>query len=115
MQMTYSGPMRARRSAFAALVALAGLLFTQVAIAAAAWDSLPSPCHEQAPANYCFQHCSNNDLTLDVPRVKLPAIAAASLPFSLITPMPYPQVASVRVVVLPAGPPPRILFQSFLI
>ena len=113
--MTYSGPMRASRSAFAALVALAGLLFVQVAIAAAAWDSLPSPCHEQAPANYCFQHCSNNDLTLDTPRIKLPAMAAASVAFSLVTPVPYPPVAPVRISVPPAGPPPRILFHSFLI
>ena len=115
MPMTYSGAMRARRSPFAAFAALAGLLFVQVAIAAAAWDSLPSPCHEQAPANYCFQHCSNNDLTLDVPRVKLPAVTAASVPFSIVTPVPYPQVAPARIAVLPAGPPPRILFQSFLI
>ena len=115
--MTYSGVMRACRSALAALAALAGLLFVQAAIAVAAWErSAPSPCHEQMPAtNYCFQHCSNNDLTLDVPRIKLPAIRAASVPFSIVTPAPYPQVAPARIAVLPAGPPPRILFQSFLI
>jgi hypothetical protein len=106
--------MRTRRFFVAALAALAGLLFVQVATAAAAWDSPPSPCHE-APANYCFQHCSNNDLTLDVPRIKLPATAAAATAFSIVIPVPYPQVASVRIAVLPAGPPPRILFQSFLI
>ena len=115
MQMTYSGSMRAGRSAFAAFAALTGLLFVQAAIAAAAWDTPPSPCHEQAPANYCFQHCSNNDLTLDVPRIKLPATAAAATAFSIVTPVPYPQVASVRIAVLPAGPPPRILLHSFLI
>jgi len=108
--------MRARRLFLPALAALAALLFTQVAIAVASWEqSAPSPCHEQAPANYCFQHCSNNDLTLDVPRIKLPATAAAATAFSIVTPVPYPQVASVRIAVLPAGPPPRILLHSFLI
>jgi hypothetical protein len=108
--------MRPRRSFFAALAALAAMVFAQVAIAAAAWESAPSPCHEQMPgANLCAQHCANNDLTLDVPRVKLPAITAASTPFSIVTPVPYPEVAPVRIAVLPAGPPPRILFQSFLI
>ena len=103
---------------FAALAALAALLFTQVAIAVAAWDqAAPSPCHEQAPAtNYCFQHCSNNDLTLDVPRVKVPDAAPAAAPaIAVVAPARFPEVAPVRFAVLPAGPPPRILFQSFLI
>jgi hypothetical protein len=108
--------MRASRSAFAAFAALAAIAFTQVAIAAASWESAPSPCHEQMPdANLCAAHCANNDLTLDVPRIKLPAIAALSAPFSIVTPVPYPELAPVRIAVLPAGPPPRILFQSFLI
>mgnify|MGYP001248551710 CR=1 FL=1 len=108
--------MRSRRPFLASLAALAAILFAQVAIAAASWESAPSPCHEQAPtANFCFQHCSNNDLTLDTPRLELPAAAAAATRFSLVTPVPYPQVAAVRIAVLPAGPPPRILFHSFLI
>jgi len=116
MQMTYSGPMRSRRSAFAALAALAALLFTQVAIAVASWEqAAPSPCHEPAPAaNLCFEHCSNNDLTLDVPRVRVPAAAAPAPVFVFVTAR-YPEVAPVRIALLPAGPPPRILFQSFLI
>lgn len=113
--MSYSGLMRARHSAFAAFAALAGLLFVQVAIAATAWDS-PSPCHEQAPAtNFCFQHCSNNDLTLDVPRVKVPAAAPAPAPTLVVVPVRYVEPRTVVPAVLPAGPPPRILFQSFLI
>lgn len=108
--------MMPRRSLFAALAALAAVLFTQVAMAAASWDPAPSPCHEQMPgANLCAQHCANNDLTLDVPRVKLPAVTASSAHFAIVTPVPYPQVAPTRIAVLPAGPPPRILFQSFLI
>ena len=115
--MTYSGVMRARRSALAALAALAGLLFVQAAIAVAAWEqSAPSPCHEQAPAtNYCFQHCSHNDLTLDVPRVKVPAVAPAEAPVVVVVPVRFIEVPPARLGVLPAGPPPRILFQSFLI
>lgn len=100
------------------LAALAALLFTQVAIAVAAWDqSAPSPCHEQAPAtNYCFEHCSNNDLTLDVPRVKVPDAAPAAAPVAAVAvPARFPEVAPLRFAVLPAGPPPRILFQSFQI
>jgi len=108
--------MHPRHSFIAALAALAAIVFTQAAIAAASWESAPSPCHEQAPtANFCFQHCSNNDLTLETPRLELPAAAAVATRFSLVTPVPYPQVAAVRIAVLPAGPPPRILFQSFLI
>ena len=109
--------MRSRRSFFAALAALAALLFTQVAIAVSAWEqSAPPPCHEQAPAtNYCFQHCSNNDLTLDVPRARVPAMAPAAAPLVVVASVRYPEVAPVRFAVLPAGPPPRILYQSFLI
>jgi hypothetical protein len=112
--MTYSEAMRACRSAFAVFTALAGLLFTQVAIAVAAWDSPPSPCHEQAPAtNFCFQHCSNNDLTLDVPRVKVPEAATVAVAIVVVTPARYVDVTPLPLAVLPAGPPPRILFQSF--
>ena len=112
--MTYSGLMRMCRSAFAAFAALAGLVFTQVAIAAAAWDSPPSPCHEQAPAtNFCFQHCSNNDLTLDVPRVKVPETATVAVAIVVVAPVRYVDVVPLPLAVLPAGPPPRILFQSF--
>jgi len=109
--------MRTRRPFFAALAALAAILFAQLAIAAASWESAPSPCHEQMPSssNLCAQHCSNNDLTLDVPRIKLPAVAPASAPVAVSVPVRYPPLVPVRIAVLPAGPPPRILFQSFLI
>jgi hypothetical protein len=109
--------MRSRRPFFASLAALAAILFAQTAMALASWDFGHAPCHDEgAPtANVCAAHCANNDLTLDIPRLKLPAMAAASVPFSIVTPAPYPQVARVRIAVLPAGPPPRILYQSFLI
>jgi hypothetical protein len=104
--------MRPRRY-FAAFAALAAILFTQVAIAAAAWRDAPSPCHEQAPVNVCFEHCSNNDLTLDVPRIKVPELAAVPAPVLQLAPVRCVQFAPVFVGVLPAGPPPRILFKSF--
>jgi len=108
--------MRQRRPLLAALAALAALLFTQVAIAIAAWDQPASPCHEQAPsANFCYQHCSNNDLTLDTPGIKIPTPPAASLPVALPVPAWHPQHAPLRISILPAGPPPRILYHSFLI
>jgi len=103
-----------RRPLLAAL-ALVAILFTQVAIAAAAWQDPPAPCHEMAPAqNACYEHCSNNDVTLDTPKAELAAAAAATR-FSLVALAPYPQVVQPRVPVLPAGPPPRILFGSFQI
>ena len=106
-----------RRSRFLpAVAALAALLFTQLAIAAAGWDAPPSPCHEQAPAtNFCFQHCSNNDLTLDVPRVKVPEAAVIAVAVAVVAPAHYVDVPPVRLGIPPAGPPRRILFQSFLI
>ena len=106
--------MRARRSAFAAFAALAAILFTQVAIAAAAWESAPSHCQmPEQTANVCYEHCANNDLTLDLPRIKLPVAVAARI--MVVPPVLRPQVVTLRVAVLPAGPPPRVLFQSFLI
>lgn len=116
----------------AAIAALTAMLFAQAAFAIAACDvglgrSTPmhvapasaheaAPCHEPAEtANLCFAHCDNSDVSLDKPQVKVPTIApAAPLPVHFAT-VPYPQVAPIRVAALPAGPPPRILFQSFLI
>jgi hypothetical protein len=103
--------MHQRRSVLAAFFALAAVLFAQLAIAAAAWDDPPAPCHQ--PANVCFEHCSNNDLTLDVPRIKVPQPAAAPALVVQLEPVHYASVAPVRTGVLPAGPPRRILFQSF--
>lgn len=107
--------MRRPRPLLSAVLALAAILFTQVAIAAAAWSDVPSPCHQQqAPTgNYCYEHCGNNDLTLDVPRIKVPEPAAAPAPVVPLAPAHHAQFAPVYFGVLPAGPPPRILFRSF--
>ena len=109
--------MRSHRPLFASLAALAAILFAQAAMAFAAWDFRQAPCHDdRAPTvNLCAVHCSNNDLTLDTPKVKVPAPAAAPAPIALPTPAMYPPVAPLRIAVLPAGPPPRILLHSFQI
>ena len=107
--------MRSRRSFFAALAGLVAILFTQIAIAAAAWESAPMPCHDAAPANVCYEHCSHNDLTLDIPRIQIPEPVSMPAPVVHIAPARVVLLAPVRIGVLPAGPPPRILFQSFLI
>lgn len=109
--------MRSPRPFFASLAALAALLFAQTAMAVASWDFGHAPCHDEgAPtANVCAAHCANNDLTLDTPRVKVPAPAAAPAPVALPTPAPYRPIVPIRIAVLPAGPPPRILLHSFQI
>jgi hypothetical protein len=108
------GTMRRSVPVFGSLAALAAMLFAQAAIAAAAWESAPSPCHEQTPTqNVCFQHCSNNDLSLDIPRIKIPEPVFAPAPVAQLSPVRFADPAPTYVGVLPAGPPPRILFQSF--
>jgi hypothetical protein len=105
-------PMRHCRSLLGALAALAAMTFAQASIAAASWEAMPSPCHQPTP-NVCAAHCDNNDLTPDTPRIKLPAAVTANV--TIVAPAPRPRVVAAPVGVLPAGPPPRILFQSFLI
>jgi hypothetical protein len=105
--------MRSRRALlFAALAALAAMLFAQVSLAAAAWDAAPMPCHQPAP-NVCAAHCANNDLTLDVPRVTVPEAATVAVAIVVVAPARFIDVPPAPPAVLPAGPPPRILFQSF--
>ena len=121
--------MHRRRSFAAALAALAGMLFLQVAVAfapcevpdrsaamarAVAMAAMPD-CHEADEANLCLAHCTSEDQTilkvqLELPQLALPA--ATPLPvFSgnfLTAEKPRPHLVA-------AGPPPRILFQSFLL
>ena len=107
--------MRSRRSSLlAALAAVAAIVFAQAAIALANQNAGQSPCHDAAPANFCAVHCENNDLTLDTPRVKVPAAAPAPAPVVVDAPR-YPQAAPVRIAVRAAGPPLHILFQNFRI
>jgi len=107
------------------------LLFTQGALAMAGCDWLraapalaiaasPSqpPCHEEPAinANLCLAHCLSADQSADTPqvavlaRVESPAIMVAEI---------YRwtgRVENLRFVLpRPSAPPPRILFQSFLL
>lgn len=118
-----------RRSLASALAALAGLLFLQAAIAfapcempgrsaattmAAAMAGMPD-CHEADQANLCLAHCASEDqavlkIQIDVPDLVAPAVipmAAVRQNVSIAVAIPIYRAA--------AGPPPRILFQSFLL
>lgn len=124
--------MRSRRpSVCAALAALAAMLFAQAAIALALCDiglsgatpmhsgheTLAMPCHEpEQSTNLCVAHCRNSDQTLDKPQVKVLAAAPAPAAHLCVVFAPADRTSPVtRTTPLPAGPPPRILFHSFLI
>ena len=125
-------PMSSRRTVKRiASIVLGAMLFAQAALAAAACDWLrvapaqaimakvgePS-CHEEPAqsANLCLSHCLGNDQSADTPQVAIPAWNQAS--FLVIVDL---ERAPVLKAVLhytpphPGAPPPRILFQSFLI
>ena len=124
--------MRSRPRYFAALAALAAMLFAQAAFALAVCDPARAPsraqmivahdvenagCHQPADnANLCLAHCQNGEQTLDKHQVKVPD--APLHPLQLARPW---QEARQRVQVIlrapspAAGPPPRVLFRSLLI
>ena len=124
--------MRPRHRFFAALAALAAMLFAQAAFALAACDAgkMPSraqmltqgeqdaPCHQPADnVNLCLAHCQSAEQTLDKHQLKKlpapPAVAVlevrgaqrAGQLFAWTPRAPSPAV----------GPPPRILYRSLLI
>jgi hypothetical protein len=115
----------------ASLALLGALLFAQAALALAACDWLRAApaaallskaseptCHDEPArnANLCLAHCLSFDQSSDRPQ---PQVVAMSAVPALVVAMPG--VQALRVVdrryrrALPAAPPPRILFQSFLI
>jgi hypothetical protein len=119
-----------RRSLAATLAALAGMLFLQAAIAfapcelpgrsaatamAATMAAMPD-CQEAEAANLCLAHCTGEDqalfkVPLDVPQLVLPAASwVFASPQKTI-----PATAKPAAYLAAAGPPPRILFQSFLL
>ena len=120
--------MRSRRRLAGAVVALAGMLFLQAAVAlapcetpgrsaalarAAAMAAMPQ-CPESDQASLCLAHCASEDQTilkvaLELPQLVVPAAPVPAFPANLPTAeKPAPHLAA-------AGPPPRILFQSFLL
>jgi hypothetical protein len=123
--------MHTRDRFFAALAALAAMLFAQAAFALAACDPVQAnsrahmivaqqseaPCHEPADnAQLCLTHCQAGDQTLDKHQVKVPA--APSQAVLLLRTWPdagRPAIFDPRAPSPFAGPPPRILFRSLLI
>jgi hypothetical protein len=121
--------LRRHRGRIASLL-LGALLFAQGAIAAVVCDmadrapalafepQASMPCHDEPAlnANLCLAHCTSTDQSADTPHVAMPAWSA-SAPLVVATPELWRVRASSVQHPLPraAGPPPRILFQSFLI
>lgn len=115
-----------------ARLVLALLLFTQGALAGAACSmpgrspaqaiasAQPMPCHhselERRNANLCLVDCLSFDQSTDTPQ--LPALAPDPAPVLFVA---LPRIAQPRSaprsprLAAHAHPPPRILFQSFLI
>lgn len=124
------------RSALKAMarLALAALLFAQAAVVLAACESVRRApalaiasaehlgggenCHEQGiNVNLCLVHCLGEDQSLDKPAGKVQSVTAPAILF-VQTPLRAMQFSRAprSVTVPPAtAPPPRILFQSFLI
>lgn len=113
---------------------LAAMLFTQAAVAFAACESawrtpanvialaahatVDGNCHEQEiNVNVCLAHCLGEDQSLDKPLVKVPTLAVVPV-FLVPAIVVLPDAACApqrQAMPHSAGPPLRILFQSFLI
>jgi hypothetical protein len=107
------------------------LLFAQGALALAGCDWLRAapalaisasssqlPCHEEPAVNpnLCLAHCLSADQSADTPQVVVHAwIGPASLNVEIAAGRIYPAAALRYKLPRPAAPPPRILFQTFLI
>jgi hypothetical protein len=120
---------RSRVRSFAR-IALAALLFAQAAIAAAACnlaDRSPAmafeseaamPCHEAPPQskNLCLAECLSADQSAGTPHIDVP-VWSGTAPL-IVASAGYsgrPATMPRRLPPQAAAPPPRILFQSFLI
>ncbi len=117
-----------------ARLALTAMLFTQTALVFAACESAQRApalvivlaerpvsgenCHEAAiNVNLCLAHCLGEDQSLDKPPVKVPAFSIAPVLIMSMVFASAPEASAPRFLAAPhaVGPPPRILFQSFLI
>jgi hypothetical protein len=124
--------MHSRHRFFAALAALAAMMFAQAAFAFAACDTskMPSraemlvqgeeraPCHEPAEnVNLCLAHCQGAEQTLDKHQLKKLSAPSA---VAVLEPRDWQRVGR-SIVWTPrapspaAGPPPRILYRSLQI
>jgi hypothetical protein len=114
-----------------AQVMLGLLLFVQAALALAGCDwsraapalaisasSSQPPCHE-APVvnpNLCLAHCLSADQSADTPQVIVPVwVDTAPLMIIVMERQAHRSVDEQFVLPWPSVPPPRILFQTFLI
>jgi len=114
-----------------AQLALGALLFAQATLVATACDweqaaparaivskSIAQPCHEEPAtnANLCLAHCLSTDQSAGTAQFSVP-IWVDSAPLVVAAAELWRGRALIIQFVLPrpAAPPPRILFQSFLI
>lgn len=124
--------MRRRNRLYAALAALAAMLFAQAAFALAACDPSGMPsraqmivaqgaahaeCHQPADnANLCFAHCQSGEQTLDKHQVKVPDAPLLGIQVARVWREALHAARDIQPVPSPAaGPPPRILFRTLLI
>lgn len=86
----------------------------------AAAGSGEAPCHDSGKAapepDLCLPHCLGEQQSLDKPSLTVPAVSAVAVLWIA----PFAPTQAQRVVrrerpLASAAPPPRILFQSFLI
>lgn len=119
-----------RARSIAARLVLGALLFTQAALAMAACDwarAAPAQalsaagepsCHEEPArnANLCLAHCLGGDQSTDKPQLQVAALAPAPV-LTVVLPAVgvLPTAVLHHVLQSAAPPPPRILFQSFLL
>lgn len=114
-----------------AQLTLGVVLFAQAALATAACDwlqaaparaiaanSIEQPCHEEPTnnANLCLAHCLSADQSADTPQVVVPVwVDYAPITVVAIDRRNTRAVDVQFVLPWPSVPPPRILFQTFLI
>jgi len=89
------------------------------ALLAAAGGS-EAPCHGSGNAapdpDLCLPHCLGEQQSLDKPSLAVPAVAVVAVPWIVpIAPTQAQHVVRRERPLASAAPPPRILFQSFLI
>lgn len=87
------------------------------ALAVAAQESVWAPCHElQGNLNLCIAHCQGEDLSLDKAQIHVHVLVSSFAFKSRATLAARGKPgAAARATGAWAAPPPRILFQSFLI
>jgi hypothetical protein len=107
------------------------LLFAQAALALAGCDWLRAapalaisagsgqpPCHEEPAvnANLCLAHCLSADQSADTPQVAVPVWVDCAPITVVVSERWIARAVHVQFVLpWPSTPPPRILFQTFLI